>query len=88
MANCIAKAVVLLFLVEAKRSESMFLFEFTRTEYEQICEECMLNDEYKKLLEMKIKGYSRPKMAMELGVSEPTLDIMISKLKKKIKKIL
>ena len=64
------------------------MFEFTRTEYEMICNECMLNDEYKKLLEMKIKGYTRPKMAMELNVSEATLDIMIKKLKNKIKKIL
>ena len=64
------------------------IFEFTKTEYEHICEECMLNDEYKKLLEMKIKGYTRTKMAMELNVSEPTLDIMIKKLKKKIIKIL
>lgn len=64
------------------------MFEFTRTEYELICRECMLNDEYKKLLEMKIKGYSRPKMAIELNVSEATLDVMIKKLKKKIKKII
>lgn len=64
------------------------MFEFTRTEYEHICEECMLNDEYKKLFEMKIKGYTRTKMAMELNVSEPTLDVMIKKLKKKIKKII
>lgn len=64
------------------------IFEFTKTEYEHICEECMLNDEYKKLLEMKIKGYTRTKMAMELNISEPTLDIMIKKLKKKIIKIL
>lgn len=64
------------------------MFEFTRTEYEEICKECMLNDDYKKLFEMKIKGYTRTKMAIELNVSEPTLDIMISKLKKKIKKIL
>lgn len=64
------------------------MFEFTKTEYEQICEECMLNDEYKKLFEMKIKGYTRTKMAMELNVSEPVLDVMIKKLKKKIKKII
>lgn len=64
------------------------MFEFTKTEYEKICEECMLNDEYKKLLEMKIKGYTRTKMALELNVSEATLDIMIKKLKKKIKKII
>ena len=64
------------------------MFDFTKTEYLKICEECMLNEEYCKLLEMKIKGYTRPKMAMELNVSEPTLDVMIKKLKKKIKKIL
>lgn len=64
------------------------MFEFTRTEYEMICNECMLNEEYRKLFEMKIKGYSRVKMAMELNVSESTLDNMIQKLKKKIKKIL
>ena len=64
------------------------MFEFTRTEYEMICKECMLNDDYKKLLEMKIKGYSRVKMSMELNVSEGTLDKMIQNLKKKIKKII
>lgn len=64
------------------------MFEFTKKEYEYICEECMLNEEYKKLLQMKIMGYSRTKMAMELSISESTLDTMIQKLKKKIKKIL
>ena len=65
-----------------------FMFEFTKTEYEKICDECMLNDEYKKLFEMKIKGFSRVKMAMELNISEATLDVMIKKLKKKIMKII
>lgn len=64
------------------------MFEFTKAEYLRICDEAMLNEEYCKLLEMKIKGYTRTKMAMQLGVSEPTLDIMIKKLKKKIRKIL
>lgn len=64
------------------------MFEFTKTEYEYICNECMLNEEYKKLFEMKIKGYSRAKMTMELNISESTLDRMIQNLKKKIKKIL
>lgn len=64
------------------------MFEFTRTEYEQICQECMLNEEYRKLFEMKIMGYSRTKMAMELNISESALDIMIKKLKKKIMKII
>ena len=64
------------------------MFEFTRTEYEYICKEAMLNEEYKKLFEMKIKGYTRTKMALELNISESTLDKMIQNLKKKIKKIL
>lgn len=64
------------------------MFDFSKTDYLKICEEAMLNEEYCKLLEMKIKDYSRTKMAMELNVSEPTLDIMIRKLKKKINKIL
>lgn len=64
------------------------MFELSKSEYIKICDECMLNEEYYKLLEMKIKGTTRTKMAMELNVSEPTLDVMIRKLKKKIKKIL
>ena len=64
------------------------MFDFSKSEYLKIVDEAMLNSEYAKLLEMKIKGYTRPKMAMELNVSEPTLDVMIKKLKKKIKKIL
>lgn len=67
---------------------SDIMFDFSKTEYLKICDECMLNEEYQKLLEFKIKGYSRPKMAMELGVSEATLDVMIKKLKKKIRKII
>ena len=66
----------------------MKCFNFTKTEYEYICEECMLNDDYKELLKMEIKDYSRPKMADELKVSVDTLDKMIANLKKKIKKIL
>ena len=66
----------------------MSFFELTKSDYEYICEECMLDEEYQLLLEYKIKGYTRPKMAMQLGVSEATLDKMIQKLKKKITKIL
>lgn len=66
----------------------MKCFNFTKKEYEYLCEECMLNEEYQKLLEMEIKDYSRVKMADELHISIDTLDKMIQKLKKKIKKIL
>lgn len=66
----------------------MKFFELTKTEYDYIVNECMLDEEYQKLLECKIKGYSRVKIAFELNVSEYTVDKMIQKLKKKIKKIL
>ena len=66
----------------------MKLFELTKTEYEYLCEECMLNDDYKKLLQMEIQDCTRPQMADKLGISIDTLDKMIAKLKKKIKKVL
>jgi wyosine [tRNA(Phe)-imidazoG37] synthetase (radical SAM superfamily) len=66
----------------------MKFFEFTRSDYEYIVQEAMLDEDYQKLLEYEIKGYNRTKMARLLKVGEPTLDVMIRKLKKKIKKIL
>jgi DNA-binding NarL/FixJ family response regulator len=63
-------------------------FEFTKSDFEYLVRECMLDDEYKKLLEYKIKGYSIVKMAQLLNVSEATISVMVSKLKKKIKKII
>ena len=63
-------------------------FEFTKNDFEFLVRECMLDDEYKKLLEYKIKGYSIVKMAQLLNVSEATISVMVSKLKKKIKKII
>jgi DNA-binding NarL/FixJ family response regulator len=63
-------------------------FEFTKTDFDYIVKECMLDETYEKLLEYKIKGYSIVKMAELLNVSEATVSVMISKLKKKIKRIL
>ena len=66
----------------------MKFFEFTKSDYDYIIQECMLDEEYQKLLEYKIKGYSIVKMAQLLGVSEATISVMVKKLKKKIKKII
>ena len=63
-------------------------FEFTKADYDYLVDQCMLDEEYQKLLEYKIKGYTIVKIANLLNVSEATVSIMISKLKKKIKKIL
>lgn len=66
----------------------MNYFEFTKSDYDLIVKEAMLNEEYQKLLEYKIKGYSIIKIAELLNVSETTVSVMVAKLKKKIKKIL
>ena len=66
----------------------MNFFDFTKSDYEYIVKECMLDEEYQKLLEYKIKGYTIIKMAQLLNVSEATISVMVGKLKKKIKKIL
>lgn len=66
----------------------MNFFEFTKQDYNKIVEECMLDEEYSKLLEYKIKGYSIVKIASELNCSVARVSIMIDKLKKKIRKIL
>ena len=63
-------------------------FEFTKSEYEHLKEELMLNDELSRILEMKIKGESNTKMASELNISERTLSRRIKTLKKKILKVL
>lgn len=64
------------------------MFDFTREEYELIKDKAMLNEELSQILEMKIKGYSITKMALELHVSESTISRRIKKLKKKIMRIL
>ena len=66
----------------------MNFFEFTRSDYEIICNECMLDDDYKKLLEYKIKGYSIVKIADELHVSTSKVSTMVKNLKEKIRKIM
>lgn len=63
-------------------------FEFTKKDYDYIVQECMLDEEYQKLLEYKIKGYSIIKISELLNCSEARVSIMVKKLKKKITKII
>lgn len=63
-------------------------FEFTKSDYDYIVKECMLDEEYTKLLEYKIKGYSIVKIADLLNCSEARVNVMIKKLKSKIRKII
>ena len=63
-------------------------FDFTKDEYEDIIDKCMLNEELSKILEMKIKGYSITKMSFEMNMSETSIKRRVRILKKKIAKIL
>ena len=70
------------------RKNSMNFFEFNKTDYDRIVEECMLDEEYQKLLEYKIKGYSIVRIADLLNCSEARVSVMTNKLKKKIRRII
>lgn len=63
-------------------------FDFTKTEYEHLKKELMLNDEMAKILEMKIKGYSITKMSMELNMCERNVNKKVKQLKEKIMRVI
>ena len=64
------------------------MFEFTKEEFEIICQKAMLNEELTKIFEMRIKNCSITKIAMDLNMSESTVNRRIKQLKKKIMKVL
>ena len=63
-------------------------FDFTKTEYENICEEAMLNDLQKALLEDKIKGLTLVEMSLKHSISPETAKREIHKIKKRILRII
>ena len=63
-------------------------FEFTKTDYEYFVKEGMFDEDFQKLLEYKIKGYSIVKIAQLLNISEAKVSVMVKKLKNKIKKLI
>ena len=64
------------------------MFEFTKDEFDEIVKKAMLNEELTKIFEMKIKDYSITKIALELNLSEATVNRRIKQLKKKIMKVI
>lgn len=64
------------------------MFDFTKEEFELLKDKLMLNDELSRILEMKIKGESITKMAMEMNMSESSVSRRVKQLKKKIMKVL
>ena len=64
------------------------MFEYTKEEFDNIVEKAMLNEELTKIFEMRIKDYSITKIALELNLSERTINRRIKELRKKIMKVL
>ena len=63
----------------------MNFFLFTKKDYDYFCEEGMLDDEFKLLLEYKIKGYSIVQIAELLHWSTAKVSVKVKELKDKIK---
>ena len=64
------------------------MFEFTKEEFEDICNKAMLDEELTKIFEMKIKKYSIVQISSKLNISESTTNRRIKELKKKIMKVI
>lgn len=64
------------------------MFEFTKAEYEYIVEKAMLSEEMAEIFEMRIKNYSITRIAIEMNMSESTVNRRIKQLKKKIMKVI
>lgn len=63
-------------------------FDFSKTEYMHICEEAMLSDIDKKILECKIKGMSYIQIGEACNMSPDNIKKRMSKIKKRILKII
>ena len=63
-------------------------FDFTKTEYLRICDEAMLSNLQRELLEDKIKGLTIIEMSMKHSVSPEKAKREIQKIKKRIFKVI
>ena len=64
------------------------VFDFTKTEYEHICEEAMLNDLQRELLKDKIKGMTLVEMSIKHNISVETAKRQMAKIKKRILRVI
>ena len=68
-------------------------FEYSKTEYERICEECMLSDEECAILKLRCQGKSAVQILHTLNeigmpISNTTLSRKILKIDNQIKKMI
>lgn len=72
---------------EKGKKELRKLKELNKSEYEFICDECMLNELEAKILKMRIQDKSIVEMSIENNISTSKVSLIIKKIKKKIMKI-
>ncbi len=68
-------------------------FEYSKTEYERICEECMLNDEERAILKLRCQSKSAVQILnalneMGMPISNTTLSRKILKIYNKINEMI
>lgn len=63
-------------------------FDFSKTEYLQICEEAMFSDTDRKILECKIKGLSYVQIGNVCNMSPDNVKKRMAKIKKRILRII
>lgn len=76
------------FYEEIRGTMDKIKFDFTKTEYLRICDEAMLSNLQRELLEDKIKGLTIVEMSMKRGASPEKVKREIKKMKKKIFKVI
>lgn len=62
----------------------MYRMEYSKTEYEKICEECMLSYRQSKILYYRCKGYDNIAISEKLNIGTATLSREIKKINDKI----
>lgn len=76
------------FYEEIRDTMDKIKFDFTKTEYLRICDEAMLSNLQRELLEDKIKGLTIVEMSMKRGASPEKVKREIKKMKKRIFKVI
>ena len=62
----------------------MYKMDYNKTEYERICEECMLSYRQSKILYYRCRGYDNIAISEELCIGTATLSREIKKINVKI----
>lgn len=66
----------------------MSRFDFTKQEIANIKSKIYLSEDEEKILDMRLLNYSITKMAIEMNMSERTINRNIKKIKDKIRRVI